>query len=218
MAGPEPSVGRSASLQQRDGTMTQMAAPATGPTRGPRVAARRRPSPRGSSRLTRGTRFAAAMLMGSATVPGSGHAGDAAIAPNADGLVTFVMPSMNIECTYVPAGGTPIYRPPLDEAELSCDRAEPSYIRLSIGVHGPAVLLRDPGDRPCCGVKPRLDYGRSVRLEPFTCRSEETGLTCRRDDGAGFFVSREKADTVPQGRAAAGSGDATGASDKSQEE
>jgi hypothetical protein len=37
-----------------------------------------------------------------------------------------------------------------------------------------------------------LAYGESMRRGPFSCTSEQTGVTCRNDDtGHGFTVSRE---------------------------
>lgn len=122
-------------------------------------------------------------------------ANTAPVAPDANGVVDFTSPSNNIECLYIPPGGTPVYKPPRNEAELSCDRAQPAYLHFSIGTRGAAALIRNPGEQPCCSDAPVLAYGKTWRVAPFTCSSEQAGLTCKRDDGPGFFISRAKADT-----------------------
>jgi hypothetical protein len=111
------------------------------------------------------------------------------------GGFNFTVPSNNIECIYTPPGGTPSYSPPRNEAELSCDRAQPTYLHLGIGAHGPAAMIKNPGEQPCCSDRPVLNYGSAWKQGPFACTSEKTGLTCKRDDGHGFFISREAAKT-----------------------
>lgn len=110
-----------------------------------------------------------------------------------NGLVTFQMPSGNIGCTYVPAGGTPVYRPPGGGPELSCDRVEPAYATLILGREGFATLVDGPGEAGCC-AGPVLHYGRVWSEGPFTCESARTGLTCRRADGRGFSLARARID------------------------
>ena len=119
----------------------------------------------------------------------------APIVADAYGGFDFTVPSNNIECGYTAAGGTPTYTPPRNEAELSCDRVAPTYLHFSIGAHGPAILVRDPGEQPCCSDVPVLNYGQTWKAPPFSCSAAETGLTCTRDDGHGFFISRAKAKT-----------------------
>ncbi|WP_342362044.1 DUF6636 domain-containing protein [Terrarubrum flagellatum] len=119
----------------------------------------------------------------------------APIAADQYGGFNFTVPSNNIECIYTPAGGTPTYKPPKNEAELSCDRAQPTYLHFGLGAHGPAVMIENPGEQPCCSDAPVLAYGGTWKQTPFTCSSEQAGLTCKRDDGHGFFISRAKANT-----------------------
>ncbi len=116
------------------------------------------------------------------------------IAPNSEGLVHFVMPSENIECFYTPKGGAGAYMPADGGPELSCDRAEPTYLRFVLGAKGPAKMIKNVGDQSCCGGENYLDYGRSWQAAAFTCWSTKTGLTCERDDGHGFLISRAKVD------------------------
>jgi hypothetical protein len=103
---------------------------------------------------------------------------------------TFVMPSGNIECTYTGPAGTSVYRPAGGFAELSCDRAQPSYVRVILSARGAVKLIRNVGDPSCCANGPVLTYGTVWRRAPFTCESNEAGILCRRDDGAGFQMSR----------------------------
>lgn len=103
---------------------------------------------------------------------------------------SFVMPSGNIECTYTGPAGTSVYQPQGGMAELSCDRAEPTYVRVIMSARGAVKLIRNVGDPSCCGVEPKLTYGTVWRKAPFTCESSEAGVICRRDDGAGFQMSR----------------------------
>jgi hypothetical protein len=63
------------------------------------------------------------------------------------GQISFTTPSQNIECTYTPAGGTPAYKPVDGGPELSCDRAKPNYVNLSLGRTGPARQISIPGEQ-----------------------------------------------------------------------
>lgn len=104
----------------------------------------------------------------------------------------FVMPSGNIGCVYIPEGGTDVYRPQDGGPELSCDRIEPKYVRAILGRDGKGRVLSNVGDQGCCGAEKTLDYGEVWRGGPFTCYSERTGLTCERDDGHSFLLSRAR--------------------------
>jgi hypothetical protein len=105
---------------------------------------------------------------------------------------TFVMPSGNIGCVYIPEGGTAAYVPADGGPELSCDRVEPKYLRATLGRSGKAVVRTDVGDRGCCGGDRTVGYGETWSAGPFTCYSERTGLTCERDDGHSFLLSRAR--------------------------
>lgn len=98
------------------------------------------------------------------------------------GQISFASPSGNIGCSYFPAGG-PV---------LQCDRLEPSHDRFLLRSGGGVEPVGEVSDGGCCSTGNVLAYGNTWREGPFNCRSERTGMTCRRDDGAGFFLSRLK--------------------------
>lgn len=104
----------------------------------------------------------------------------------------FVLPSGNIGCVYTPEGGTDVYQPEDGGPELSCDRVEPKYLRAILGRSGKAKVLSDVGDQGCCGADRTLAYGEVWRGGPFTCYSQRTGLTCERNDGHSFLLSRAR--------------------------
>lgn len=109
---------------------------------------------------------------------------------NDEGQVEFVMPSGNIGCIYTPEGGTSTYESADGLAEIQCDRVESNYIRAILGGDGAGYVLDDVGDPSCCSLTQTFDYGNIVELGPFQCLSDRKGLTCAREDGHGFFLSR----------------------------
>jgi hypothetical protein len=106
----------------------------------------------------------------------------------------FVLPSGNIGCVYTPEGGTDVYQPTDGGPELSCDRIEPRYVRATLSRKGVAALFNNVGDQSCCSAGPVLDYGETWTAGPFSCLSTRTGLSCERDDGHSFFLSRRRID------------------------
>lgn len=104
----------------------------------------------------------------------------------------FVLPSGNIGCVYTPEGGTDVYQPADGGPELSCDRVAPRYVRAALARNGAATLLHDVGDQGCCSAGPVLDYGQTWAAGPFSCRSTRRGLSCERNDGHSFFLSRRR--------------------------
>lgn len=106
----------------------------------------------------------------------------------------FVLPSGNIGCIYTPEGGTEAYQPADSGPELSCDRVEPRYVRATLSRSGAAVLINNVGDRGCCSAGTVLDYGQTWTAGPFSCLSTRTGLSCERNDGHSFFLSRKRLD------------------------
>ncbi len=102
----------------------------------------------------------------------------------------FVMPSGNIGCVYTPAGGTATYQPLDGGPELACDIIAPRYARATLGRSGAATIDRAVGDPSCCSAGPVLEYGATWSGGPYSCTSERTGLSCRRDDGHAFVLSR----------------------------
>lgn len=119
------------------------------------------------------------------------HAAGQDIPASAEGQVEFNTPSGNIGCIYTPAGGTGTYEPQDGGPELSCSRVSPSYVTIILGPKGPATLIKNPGEQPCCGDVTRLAYGNSWSAGPFTCQSSTKG-TCIGINGHGFFISKAK--------------------------
>ena len=111
----------------------------------------------------------------------------------ANGQVTFVMPSNNIGCIYTPKGGTDTYQPTDGGPEISCDRIAPSYVNMRLGPNGPAVLTENPGEQPCCSGSNVFAYGNSAHLDGFVCTSSTAGLTCETPDKRhGFCVAKSR--------------------------
>lgn len=106
----------------------------------------------------------------------------------------FVLPSGNIGCVYTPEGGTEVYQPADGGPELSCDRVAPRYVRATLSRNGAATLFHDVGDQGCCSAGPVLDYGQTWTAGPFSCLSTRRGLSCERDGGHSFFLSRRRID------------------------
>ena len=122
----------------------------------------------------------------------AGFAAERRFKPAEDGSVSFVMPSRNMGCTFIPKGGTDSYKPDDGGPELGCDRLAPGYIRLILAAAGKARAYQVEGDSGCCDSPNVLHYGESWRAGPFHCRADRGGLRCDRDDGHGFFASRDK--------------------------
>ncbi len=112
---------------------------------------------------------------------------------NPAGYTTFSMPSGNIECIYTPAGGSKVYQPVDGGPELSCDRAQPQYLRITMTPRR-VERIDHVGDAGCCGADNPLPYGSRWSMGPYVCDSAETGLVCKRGDGKGFSISRAKVD------------------------
>ena len=107
-----------------------------------------------------------------------------------EGEYNFTMPSNNVECTYTTDGGTTTYSTADGRAELQCDRAEPSYVRVVLGSSGKPKLYTNVGDASCCSANYILTYGEVWSQGPFTCLSAPTGLTCTRGSH-GFSIAKK---------------------------
>lgn len=113
--------------------------------------------------------------------------------PEADGQITFIMPSGNVGCIYTPRGGTETYEPVDGGPEISCDRIEPSYVNITLGPKGAAVLIKDPGEQGCCGGDNVFAYGNTVTFDGFICSSSSAGLICETPDKKhGLCLSRTR--------------------------
>ena len=133
---------------------------------------------------------AAALALAAVTLPAHAVTFD----ENDQGQIEFVMPSGNVGCIYTPAGGTDIYEPAGGGPELSCDRVEPTYVRVILGPTGKAKRHNDVGDASCCGSDNVFDYGEVWKMDGFRCTSATTGLTCKRGPH-GFSMSRKQIKT-----------------------
>jgi len=111
-----------------------------------------------------------------------------------DGSYFFSMPSKNMECTYTPAHYRGTYRTSDDLAEIQCDRAEPSYVRATMGEELGPTIIKNPGEQPCCSDGPEFAYDHTWKMGAFSCDSLRSGLVCTRNDGHGFRLSRAKAE------------------------
>lgn len=110
-----------------------------------------------------------------------------------NGQISFVMPSGNIGCLYTPKGGTGIYEPVDGGPEITCDRIEPSYVNITLGPKGPAVLTENPGEQACCGGDNVFAYGNTAKVGPFLCSSSTAGLICETPDKKhGLCLSRTR--------------------------
>ncbi|MDB5505876.1 MAG: hypothetical protein JWR75_514 [Devosia sp.] len=107
------------------------------------------------------------------------------------GQVEFIMPSGNVGCHYTPAGGTDFYETLDGEAELYCDRIEPSYVRAVLTGSGKGKAYKNPGEQGCCSTSPKFKYGNTLDLGEFYCWSRQTGLICERiGEDHGFSLAK----------------------------
>ncbi len=138
-------------------------------------------------------RVAMAWLGAMALMLARAYAKEQHFAAEANGQINFVMPSNNVGCIYTPQGGTSTYEPVDGGPELSCDRVEPSYVNVTLGPKGPAVVTENPGEQPCCSADSVFAYGNSAHFDGFVCSSAATGLSCRSDDKKhGFAIAKAK--------------------------
>src|SRR5262245_44568550 len=72
-------------------------------------------------------------------------------APDPSGHTDFILASGKIGCTYIPAGGTKVYKPKDGGPELSCDSIEPKYQRFTLAKSGGGKLTYNPSEQNCCG-------------------------------------------------------------------
>lgn len=121
------------------------------------------------------------------------HAREQHFTAEPSGQISFVMPSGNVGCLYTPRGGTDTYTPAGGGPELSCDRIAPSYVNMTLGPRGPAVLTQNPGEQSCCGADNVFAYGNTARFDGFVCTSSTAGLTCETTDKRhGFRVAKSR--------------------------
>ncbi len=108
---------------------------------------------------------------------------------DANGQITFTVPSLNVGCTYTPAGGTRVYTPADGGPELSCDHTKPRYTRA---VLTPKTVRRFDrvSDQDGFADVNAIKAGSRWTQGPFTCDATAAALTCKRADGRGFVIDR----------------------------
>jgi hypothetical protein len=122
--------------------------------------------------------------------PPAEPAAEVAAAPGA--AVTFMAPSGNIGCIYIPSGGTDVYQPAEPGAELQCDRAEPEYARVVLPENSAARIVATD-ERGCCSGE-TIAYGDRWAEGAYTCDVTDVGVSCASAAGHGFTLSRARAD------------------------
>ena len=110
---------------------------------------------------------------------------------NAQGQIEFTMPSGNVGCIYTPEGGTDVYEPMGGGPELSCDRVEPAYVRVTMGPAGKPKRYNNVGDASCCGSRTTSSIMARCgdTMDSAACRRRPASI-CKRG-GHGFSMSRK---------------------------
>ncbi len=134
--------------------------------------------------------LAGAIAVGCAALAGSAHA-------KGPTLVTVLMPSKNIGCSYSSGmGGPPSLRcdiasglKPRPHRPKSCTHLAwgDSY---TMGVHGRPILTCH-GDTVIIKGSKVLAYGTTWKRGKFVCWSRTAGLRCKNVSGHGWFLSRQ---------------------------
>ena len=116
-------------------------------------------------------------------------------APAAADVFTFETPSENIQCSVgIGAEASDIFctiinrqGPPALPRPANCTSDWGHEFRMNN--RGPVQIICGPVSRNKDGFD-RAEYGVTGQFGGFVCQSERTGLTCRNEDGHGFFLSR----------------------------
>lgn len=136
-----------------------------------------------------------AALLALLAAPPAAAGGEVTIPPAPDGTVAFVMPSGNVGCRFIPAGGTGVYTTRTGRAELHCTRVAPSWRMVILDAAGHPGQPFAPGEVGGLDDGPVLPYGSFWRKGPFTCLSARAGLVCINADGHGLRLARATAET-----------------------
>jgi len=117
------------------------------------------------------------------------------IAPAAAESAGFQAPSGNIHCMYFAGDGAASLRCDIIETSNTTPEA-PADCELDWGNAFAMAPDSRHAERICHGDAvsdpnlPVLNYGSSWEQDGFICRSEESGLSCRNELGAGWDLSR----------------------------
>lgn len=107
-----------------------------------------------------------------------------------DGTLSFTLPSGNIGCRYIPAGGTSVYQTATGQEELHCTRVAPVYTTIVLEHHLGGQQPITGGEAPGLDAGPVLDYGHFWQRGAFTCLAARSGIVCTNGSGAGLRLSR----------------------------
>jgi hypothetical protein len=105
------------------------------------------------------------------------------------GNISCIMSSAQVRCDIVERD----WEPPPAPASCDLDWAQ----GLILPASGPADFIC-AGDT-VLGEYAALAYGDSASVPPFTCVSEESGVTCENGEGSGFRLARESYAIFPGG-------------------
>ncbi|MBB4258373.1 MULTISPECIES: DUF6636 domain-containing protein [unclassified Bradyrhizobium] len=117
----------------------------------------------------------------------------AGVAYAQDRPIGFLTPSKNIACQFFTDNGQGVLRCDLMNIESRPHR--PADCELDYG-HAFEMSAKGAAGRICAGDTvmdaslPVLAYGEVWQREGFTCRSEQTGLTCFNEMQRGFSLAR----------------------------
>lgn len=117
----------------------------------------------------------------------------ASVAHAQDGPVGFLTPSKNIVCQFFTDNGQNVLR--CDIMSMDARPRRPADCDLDYG-HAFAMNAKGAAARICAGDTvmdaslPVLSYGEIWQRAGFTCRSEQTGLTCFNAMQHGFSLAR----------------------------
>ncbi|MBR1175527.1 hypothetical protein JQ617_16310 [Bradyrhizobium sp. KB893862 SZCCT0404] len=117
----------------------------------------------------------------------------ASVARAQDSPVGFLTPSKNIVCQFITDNGQSVLR--CDIMSLDARPRRPADCDLDYG-HAFAMNAKSTAARICAGDTvmdaslPVLAYGAVWQRAGFTCRSEQTGLTCFNAMQHGFSLAR----------------------------
>jgi len=112
-----------------------------------------------------------------------------------EGLIGFQSPSKNIACQYFDYDRLNMLRCDIMEATVTarrpadCDLEWGKAFEMASKGSSERICY---GDTVMAGSLPALAYGEIWQRSGFTCKSEQSGITCFNADRHGFSLSRAK--------------------------
>jgi hypothetical protein len=106
----------------------------------------------------------------------------------------FLSPSKNIACQYFADGKNADIRCDIMEATVSVPKPRDCELEwgraFEISKTGQSGIRICHGDTIMDSKLPVLTYGQTFQRDGFTCKSEQSGVTCLNADRHGFSISR----------------------------